>query len=89
MKTYNLGSKSVDNEPLSKDMAYYPSFHLDSKKFPPMKKWEVGKKYKVTIELQMTRKSENEKKRIDGGFDVLKIITKDKVDKIMDKIYPE
>ena len=37
-----------------KDKKIYPRLTLQHEQFPETKNWEVGKKYKVTMELKMT-----------------------------------
>jgi len=39
-----------------------PELELDSKKFPQIKGWEVGKEYELELKVKMTRKSQ-------GGYD--------------------
>lgn len=40
---------------------YYPSFHVTNKQIPEIKSWEVGKNYKMVIEVNMRSKSEDER----------------------------
>lgn len=47
----------------------YPHFRIDLKHLPEAKKWEVGKKYVITLELEQTGISMDEY-RNEASFDV-------------------
>ena len=37
-----------------------PSFSVDEKQLPEIKKWKIGEKYELYLEVEMTRISKNE-----------------------------
>ena len=45
-----VGTAKKSKEPKK----FYPTLRLEHKFFPEAKKWEVGKMYKVTLELKQT-----------------------------------
>ena len=49
---------------------YPPSFHVGEKQMPEIKDWEVGKKYKLMIEVEQKSLSQNESGR-DASFDIV------------------
>lgn len=63
-KTMMKGMRAVKPEPMDKMMAerpskgeakkVYPHFRIDLKHLPEAKKWEVGNKYLVTLEMEQT-----------------------------------
>lgn len=46
-----------------------PSFHVSSNQMPEIKKWEVGKKYKLLVEVEQKSKNETEE-NVSAGFDI-------------------
>lgn len=56
------------------EVKHYPELHLSLKHLPEAKNWEIGKKYKVTLELQMASKNQRNEKKGQGmghvGFDI-------------------
>jgi hypothetical protein len=52
---------------------YYPSIYLSSKDLKEIKDWEVGKNYKVVLEIKQKSKSEDADKAISASFDIIKI----------------
>lgn len=56
-----------------------PEFSLTEKDLPEIKEWNVGKKYKITLEVEMVSQSKGEqyaypeetKKEINGRFKIL------------------
>lgn len=66
-KSYDLGrslkregvSPAFATESTSKTM--YPSVSLSSAEFPPVKDWQVGKTYELTVNVKMTGKRERGK----------------------------
>jgi hypothetical protein len=52
---------------------YYPSIHLSSKDLKEIKNWEVGKTYKVILEIKQKSMSEDADKTISASFDIIKI----------------
>lgn len=59
--------------------AYYPSVHFDGTTLTEGKDWKVGKKYRVTLELEMTgmsmRKNKSGKDHEHYDFDIIGIET--------------
>lgn len=51
---------------------YYPTLHLDLDYIPEAKKWEVGKTYKIEIEVKMVGKSESKFQK-SAEFDIVGI----------------
>ena len=37
-----------------------PSFYIDAEQMPEIKDWEVGKKYRLVVEVEQKRKEESE-----------------------------
>ena len=57
-------------------MSYPPSFYLIDKQVPEIEGWEVGKTYKIVVEIEMTGKNEVKDKSADkigvsGNFDIV------------------
>lgn len=48
-----------------------PSFRIDEKQMPEIKKWDVGEKYRLVIDIEMKSKNETELDKIHGGFDLV------------------
>ncbi len=73
---------------------YLPSFSLSSKQMPEIRKWDVGKNYKLVIEVNMRSKNENER---DGNTDAsgsleivaYKIIKTKSIDDMSDEEFGE
>ncbi len=61
-----VGSPKKGKEPIKT----YPRLRLEHKFFPEAKKWEVGKTYKVELELKMTGLSIS-KFQNDSEFDIV------------------
>lgn len=54
---------------------FKPRIHIDDKQLPVIKSWEVGRKYKILLEVKQVDKSEREedgKTLTSGGFEILK-----------------
>lgn len=81
---------------------YYPHLDMDSNQFPDISKLKVGQKCMLMIEVKPTRYSINEKEgdknpKSSMCFEVLRVGMADeqnessekKVDKMMEKMYPE
>lgn len=53
----------------------FPTLYVDSGQMPEIKEWEVGKTYKVVVELKQKSKSEmsvaGSEQRIDARFDIV------------------
>ena len=47
-----------------------PVLNVDNKHMQEIEDWEVGKKYKMVIEVEMKSKSMN-REMVSGGFDIL------------------
>lgn len=48
-----------------------PSFNVDSKQMPEIKRWEVGHTYHLEIEIKQTSKYQNQRNHTDAGFDIV------------------
>ena len=70
-------------------LSYSPSFSLIDKQVPEIVDWEVGKKYKMVVEVEMRSKNEvkngDEKIGVSGSFDILSYSVSDKVDEMTDE----
>ncbi len=68
-----------------KDMLSYPTVYFDDKTLPEGKDWKVGKKYRVTLDLEMTgmsmRKNKEGKEHGHYDFNIIGIDTSKKADK--------
>ncbi len=85
-----------------KDRKYYPHLDMDSNQFPEISNLKVGQKAMLIIEVKPTRYSINEKEgdkspKSSMCFEVIRVGMADdqnessekKVDKMMEKMYPE
>lgn len=45
---------------MSTSMSMLPSFHVDTKQMPEIKNWEVGKKYRLVVEVEQTSYHEDD-----------------------------
>lgn len=64
------------------EMSYSPNFRLIDRQMPEIKDWEVGEKYQIVVEVEMTSKNEVKNKSADkigvaGSFDILAYKTMD------------
>ena len=50
------------------DRERYPHFGIDIEHLPEAKKWEIGNKYKITLEVKMTGLSINERNEGESGY---------------------
>ena len=48
-----------------------PSFYVDHKQMPEIKKWKVGEKYQMIVEVEQTNKSESKDGRATASFDIV------------------
>ena len=72
LKKIRVGKKSkgmFDMEEKAPSV-FPPSFRADDKQIPEVKKFEVGKKYRLVVDIEMKSKKENEKST-DGSFDLI------------------
>ncbi len=46
----------------------YPHFGIDMEHLPEAKKWDLKKKYKISLEIEMTGKSINEREERENGY---------------------
>ena len=51
--------------------SFPPSFHVDSNQMPEVEDWEVGKKYRLIIEVEQKSKHQNDSDVITGDFDIV------------------
>ncbi len=70
MKKVIPQKQGIDSSPEEKR---YPFIHLSSKELPELKKWEVGKTYKIILEIKQKSMSEDSNKEISASFDIIKI----------------
>lgn len=74
---------------------FLPSVHLSSKQMPEIRNWEVGKNYKLVIEVNMRSKNEDErdgKTNASGSLEIVgyKVLGKAKdIDEMSDKEFGE
>ena len=70
-------------------LSYSPSFSLIDKQVPEIADWEVGKKYQMIVEVEMTGKNEvkerDEKIGVSGNFNILSYKTTDDVEDMSDE----
>ena len=59
------------------EKSYYPSISFSSKNLPEIKNWQVGKTYRLIVEVKQTSMRENENGEINAEFDIKKIATKE------------
>ena len=68
---------TLQETPMMPDMPVrmLPSFSLTEKDLPEMKDWQVGKKYKLQMEVEMVASSKNEygNSQMSGRFKIHKI----------------
>lgn len=71
---------------------YYsaPSFYVSGEQMPEVATWEVGKKYKLIIEVEQKSKNEREDS-VDASFDILayKHLKEKSIDEMDDKEFGE
>lgn len=60
---------------------YYPHLDLSSDEIPQIKDWEVGKSYKIVLEVKQTSKREDKDKKISACFEVRKVGVEDEAKK--------
>lgn len=53
---------------------YLPSFHISSKQMSEIRDWEVGKNYKIVIEVNMKSKSEDERSGVTNASGSLELV---------------
>jgi|SRR3990167_2890314 len=51
-------------------MSWPPSFSINAKQMPEIKDWEVGKKYRLVIEVEQKSKNEREDS-LDASFEIV------------------
>ena len=59
------------------DSEYYPHLDLSSDEIKEIKNWEVGKSYKVVLELRQISKREDKDKKISACFEVREVEVED------------
>lgn len=50
---------------------YPPSFQIEAEQMPEIKDWEVGKKYRLIVEIEQKSAHQNEKDRMNASFDIV------------------
>jgi hypothetical protein len=101
-ESFGKTEMAIESPGNSKDKKYYPHLDMDSNQFPDISKLKVGQKCMLMIEVKPTRYSINEKEgdknpKSSMCFEVLRVGMADeqnessekKVDKMMEKMYPE
>lgn len=70
---------------------YPPSFHAEEKQIPEIRKWKVGEKYVMIIEVEQKSMNEDQKDRLSASFDIVayKCLPKKSIDKMTDKEFGE
>ncbi|KKN30973.1 hypothetical protein LCGC14_0828670 [marine sediment metagenome] len=95
-----LKLKKIPVKPMPKEMKvgiedspsiFPPSFHIDEKQMPEIKKWDVGEKYRLVVDIEMKSKNETQLDKINGQFDLTayKYIPKKSVLDMNDKEFEE
>lgn len=63
--------KRKDFLEVGKNEVSYPKFSIDLEHLPEAKKWDIGKKYTITLELEMTGLNIEKKERWNNAsFDI-------------------
>ena len=52
------------------DPSFPPNFHVSSKQVPEIAKWQVGKKYRIEIEIEQKSKHESKDSHTSADFDI-------------------
>ena len=58
---------------MSPEKEWYPHLDLSSDEIPEIKKWEVGKNYKIVLEVRQVSKREDKDKKISACLEVRKV----------------
>lgn len=69
--------------------SYYPEFTLDTKQLPAIKDWEVGKKYTLEVQTEMTGLNKSQydaEKMLKASFKIVSV-KEDEEDNGNDKKY--
>jgi len=81
MKSLAKIERSLPSEDGEMPRKYYPSFGVNDKQMPEIKKWEVGKTYILKVKVKMISFSEYEDSKrssVSGHFDILNYETENK-----------
>ena len=70
LKLKKIPVKEHKDMDMPKMAMYPPSFHIDSKQMPEIKKWEVGGKYYLMVEVEQKSLNENEDS-MSASFDII------------------
>ena len=65
--------KTSESHSLDMPKPYHsaPSFYVSASQMPEIKDWEVGKKYRLMIEVEQKSKNESEDSGVDASFEIL------------------
>lgn len=66
----------MENDIIPSQAVYLPQISFDEKQLPEIKKWEVGKKYKINLEVELIGLSKDEYKintPLRGSFKIFKV----------------
>lgn len=58
---------------MSPEKEWYPHLDLSSDEIKEIKNWEVGKSYKIVLEVRQVSKREDKDKKISACFEVRKV----------------
>ncbi len=58
---------SLHESPIAKYEKPKPTFSISEAELPEIKEWSVGKKYTVTLNVEMVSQSQGDEYSIDGG----------------------
>ena len=72
MGALKLRAVKAKKPSFAKEQSYRPSLHLSFKDLPEAKEWEVGKTYKLAMEVKQVSKSIREGEG-DASFEIFKI----------------
>ena len=60
MGKIKIKKRKAPESPVASLSEYYPEVSFDEKQLPQIKDWEVGKKYKLELEVEMISKSKSQ-----------------------------
>jgi len=82
--------KTIKPETMSdtvKEKEWYPHLDLSSDEIKEIENWEVGKNYKIVLEVRQVSKREDKDKKISACFEVRKVgVSNPEYKEISDKI---
>ena len=88
----NITLKKIKQPEMSHEMPLPtgPTFYIDANQMPEIKDWEVGKKYRLVVEVEQKSRNERED-MIDGSFEIVayKHLADKKMENMDDKEFEE